>query len=117
MARVLLVEGDAFEAFMAALQLQDMGHDVVGVTDNAREALTMARKAPPDVAVLELMLSGEMDGVDLGNKLREAHGCKLVYMSANEFLRCSLTGGHVMLAKPYEPEELQNVIDAVIQSS
>ena len=117
MARVLLIEGDAFQAFLAALQIEGMGHEIVGVTDNVREAMDMAKKMPPDVVVMELMLNGEMDGVDLGNKLHKAYGCRLVYTSTYHMLLNSLEGKSATLAKPYMPEELQNIIEEIMQGS
>jgi CheY-like chemotaxis protein len=115
MARVLLVEGDAFEAFTAALQLQGLGHEILSVTDSVKEALIMAGRTPPEVAVLNLMLKGEKDGVDLGRKLSSEYGCKVVYTSSYHFLLNSLEGHEVTLPKPYTKEELQGAIEAVLQ--
>jgi len=115
MARVLIVEGDAFQAFLAALQIQGMGHEIVCVTDSAQEAMGVAEKRPPEVAVLDLILDGDNDGVDLGNRLQKACGCKLVYTSTYEMLLNSLEGGSATLPKPYGPEDLQRVIEDVMQ--
>jgi DNA-binding NarL/FixJ family response regulator len=45
--------------------------DIVGETDNADDALELARMMRPDIVLLDIRLRGERNGVDLARDLRE----------------------------------------------
>ena len=111
MARVMVVEDDSMTAFAASYHIEEMGHEVVGVSDSASGALVHAERFTPDVAVVDIVINGDTDGVVLGRKLAEDYGCRVVYMSAYSFLLESLEGRPATVRKPFKPEELRNVID------
>jgi DNA-binding NarL/FixJ family response regulator len=57
--RVLLVEDHAmFREQLARLISQEFGMEICGQTDNIRDALTLARSARPDIALIDISLKG-----------------------------------------------------------
>ncbi|HZR94011.1 MAG TPA: response regulator transcription factor [Gaiellaceae bacterium] len=67
--RLLVVEDEAKMAALLARGLREEGH-AVDVTDRGEEALWMARAAPYDAIVLDVMLPGG-DGFSICRELRE----------------------------------------------
>ncbi|HET9553150.1 MAG TPA: response regulator [Anaeromyxobacteraceae bacterium] len=83
MARVLIVDDTDIVRRALELAVRRMGHLAVSTSD-AVEALAMARRQPPDLALLDYRMPG-MDGATLFRELRESLGerCpKVLWVSA-----------------------------------
>src|SRR5688572_107788 len=68
MAGILLVEDDADLAALVAHHLRREGFGVVEETDGAR-AVETARRAPPQLVILDLMLPG-LPGLEVCRRIR-----------------------------------------------
>jgi DNA-binding NarL/FixJ family response regulator len=63
--RVVLIEDEALFREMLVGALSRQGSlEVVGMADDAEEAIALARRVKPDVIVMDIELGGEMDGID-----------------------------------------------------
>ncbi|HSN93045.1 MAG TPA: response regulator [Anaeromyxobacteraceae bacterium] len=83
MARVLIVDDTDIVRRALEMAVRKMGHAVVSTSD-AMEALAIARKQPPDLALLDYRMPG-MDGVTLFEEMRASLGdrCpKVLFVSA-----------------------------------
>ncbi|WOP15433.1 ATP-binding protein [Ottowia sp. SB7-C50] len=117
--RVLLVDDnrDAVELMAHALSLQ--GHQV-RVAYTPEEALDLAERSPPQVAVLDVGLPG-MDGKELARLLRARLGdsCLLVALSGygqdNDRAYAKEAGFAHYLVKPATVEQLQAVLMGAVQ--
>ena len=67
---VLIVEDDAFSRSTLIDALKRQGLNVVGATDNARDALTITQNLAPDVALCDLDLGVGPTGLDVAIALR-----------------------------------------------
>lgn len=69
--RILLVEDHPAMRFaVGALLRTEVDMETVGETDNAGQALGLARSEKPDLAVVDLQLRGDGDGVELCRELK-----------------------------------------------
>ncbi len=64
MGRILVVEDERVSALLMKRVLAKAGHDVVGVVSSGEEAVTTALGLRPDVIVIDMNLSGSMDGIE-----------------------------------------------------
>jgi CheY-like chemotaxis protein len=111
-ARVLIVDDTDIVRRALETAVRRMGHAAVSTSD-AVEALAMARRQPPDLALLDFRMPG-MDGGALFRELREALGdrCpKVLWVSATPPEQVALeTAGHGPAAgfvkKPFHLDEL-----------
>ena len=87
------------------------------------EAVQLAKKYRPDVIISDIMMP-EMDGGQLREKLREdpeTNGIPVIYVSAiiskseEKKLGGKLTGGELMISKPYEVDTILQAIDLCLQ--
>ena len=81
--RILVADDDPDTASVIARHLQSIGHDVEIALDG-RQALELARRHPPDVAILDLGM-GTVDGLQVARHIREMPG-------GHEVLLVALTG-------------------------
>lgn len=106
--RILVVEDEAFIAFFLDTVLTDAGFEVIGPLDDASEALAVAAAERPDLALMDIRLNGEMDGVTATRHMVQDLGVPVVVVSANAGQALAdlrpLTA-HI-LGKPVASEEL-----------
>ncbi|GAA4357904.1 hypothetical protein GCM10023185_22940 [Hymenobacter saemangeumensis] len=123
MAQILIVEDEFIIAEHLRAILEGMGHEVVGVADRATEALAILRSLPalPAVALLDITLRGELDGIDLAGRLRAEFGLPFVFVTsladAATVARAKLARPLGYLVKPFDEQEvfvaLEMALDAV----
>jgi DNA-binding response OmpR family regulator len=81
--RILIVEDDLLIATQIEAALTDAGFDVTAVVTTGEEALDAAASEPPDLAVVDIRLAGDRDGVDTALELFRAHGIRCIFASAH----------------------------------
>lgn len=114
---VLIVEDEAIIAYCCAATLEDAGYAVLGPAHTAAEALVLARKRRPDVALIDIDLEIPGAGIGLAQQLRTHYGTAVVFATG----RGEAARGHSdiaadILTKPYDPAELPAVIAAAAGS-
>jgi CheY-like chemotaxis protein len=114
--RVLVVDDNRDAAQLLGETLRDVGYDVTIAFDPA-EALTAARHAPPEVAILDIGLP-VMDGVELAERLRQelpGEPPRFVavtgYGQPSDRSRTAAAGFAAHLVKPIDVETLVRVIE------
>jgi len=118
-ARVLLVDDDPEILEATSQVLREWGYSV----DEARDgqtALSLARGARPDLMLVDLMMP-VMDGWTLIGRLREervAENVPLIVFSADRDARekAKKLSADAALRKPFELEELQDVVERLLHT-
>ncbi len=117
-ARVLIVEDEAIIGLEIQMHLRDFGYQSVGIASSAAEALELAAASRPDLALLDIVLRGERDGVDTSALLRDQFGVPSVYLTGHSdpatLRRAIATGSYGYLLKPYRPEELRAAVEVAL---
>jgi two-component system, response regulator PdtaR len=81
--RVLIVEDDYLVASDIEAALTAAGLEVVGVAASAEEAIALAASHAPSLAVMDIRLAGERDGIDAALELFRAHGLRCIFATAH----------------------------------
>jgi two-component system, response regulator PdtaR len=109
---VLVVEDEAIIAHSSAAELEDAGHAVLGPAHSSAEALALARVRDPDVALVDINLEAPGAGVRLARQLRAQYDTVVVFTTAQkEVARAHADNAIGVLAKPYDPTELTDVVE------
>ena len=119
-ARVLVIEDDAWIAWMIADDLADRGYEVSTARDGA-EALRRLRPARPDAIVLDLMLP-RVNGWDFVERYQERTGGRVipivVVSAAGAVPRLpGRKGVRNFLSKPFDVEELARAVADALAST
>jgi DNA-binding response OmpR family regulator len=80
--RVLVIEDDALIASQMQTALDEAGFQVVGVAATGEEALQFASRQSPALAIVDIRLAGDRDGVDTALELLRSHGVRCIFASA-----------------------------------
>jgi two-component system, response regulator PdtaR len=78
--RILIIEDDLLVATQIETALTEAGFDIVGIATTGEEAIES--KEPPDLAVVDINLAGDRDGVDTALELFRLHGIRCIFASA-----------------------------------
>jgi DNA-binding NarL/FixJ family response regulator len=80
--RVLIIEDDLLVANQIDAALTEAGFEVVGAAASGEEAVELARSRSPALAVVDIRLAGDMNGIDTALALFRSHGIRCVFASA-----------------------------------
>ena len=120
MARIFIVEDSADIAELIRHYLERAGHETA-VFGSGRDALTSARRSPPDLVVLDVMLPG-LDGMQVCQALRaEATTSRLPILMLTargeeaDRVRGLELGADDYVTKPFSPKELVARVGALLR--
>jgi DNA-binding response OmpR family regulator len=119
MTAILIADDDADIRDLVASKLEQAGYDVIAV-DNGLAALSQARQAPPDLAVLDVIMPG-MSGIDVCRELRASSATAalpvilLTACAQEDDVEIGFgAGADDYVVKPFSPRELVSRIEAVL---
>jgi DNA-binding LytR/AlgR family response regulator len=112
--KILIVEDDLLISESLKDILRILNHQLVGVADNADTAIDICNKDLPDLALLDIQISGDIDGVELAEIIRDQFDIPFIFTTAyadNEtVLRARDKGPFGYLVKPYGVKEVNAAI-------
>jgi CheY-like chemotaxis protein len=111
---IMVVEDE----YLVALTIQEVlvaaGYVVVGVTDNAEEALGLAESRPPRLVIMDIKIQGDTDGIHLARQMRDRFGTLVVFLTAYSERevadRLGDLGTFGILAKPFRDADLLSAV-------
>lgn len=116
--RVLVIEDDLLVAAQIETTLTEAGFDVIGVAPTGEEAIELAAEEPPDLAVVDIRLAGDKDGVDTALELFRSHGTRCIFASAHSDHEGRRRAAHAAplgwLQKPYSMASLTQMVSAAV---
>jgi DNA-binding NarL/FixJ family response regulator len=107
---ILLVEDDFLVGMEVEAGLRGAGYEVAGIAATADEAVALAGARRPALAVMDIRLAGDRDGVDAALELFRTLGIRSLFASAHGDVevraRAEAARPLGWVAKPYRVETL-----------
>jgi diguanylate cyclase (GGDEF)-like protein len=79
---ILIVEDERIVAADLQNTLNEMGYDAYAVASSGADALSRAIERPPEIALMDIHIAGDMDGVETAAILRERYGTAVIFLTA-----------------------------------
>ena len=113
--KVMVVEDE----YIIALDLKDrltrLGYNVPTIATSGREAVKLAKKDKPDLILMDIMLRGEIDGVQAAKSIREKFDIPVLFVSSfsdiNSVKRAQKVSPYGYLVKPFTETELKGCVE------
>ncbi len=118
-ARILIVEDESVIALDIKRRMERFGYEVASIAVTGEEALEKTLLLGPDLVLMDIMLPGEMDGIETAEALRSRTDIPVVYLTAHTdhatFLRSKSTMPYGYIVKPIRDIELHSAVETAIQ--
>lgn len=112
--RLLIVEDESVAAEAVGMAAMDLGHIVCGTARTEEEAVAIAGRERPDVALMDVRLAGG-DGIEAARRLRANYGIRSIFLSgyANHAIMARITETYPLgvVNKPYSLAQLKLALD------
>jgi DNA-binding LytR/AlgR family response regulator len=118
--KILVVEDEIIIADNICKTLQDLDYEVFEPVVNYSEAIQSIEKEKPDIAILDIQLSGKKNGIDLAKTINEEYNLPFIFLSANADTATVKMAKEVepyaYLVKPFSKNELFTSIEIAIHN-
>lgn len=117
-ARIMVVEDESIVALDIKKRLEKLGYVVIATASTAEEAVQGAIDLKPDLAIVDIALKGEMDGIEAAKKIRDKAGTPIVYLTAcsdeKTLERIKTTEPYGYILKPVEDGDLRFTVEMAL---
>ena len=109
--KVLIVEDEVITALDIKRSLERLGFEVLSIEDTGNDAICKIEELKPDLVLMDIVLKGEIDGVETTELIKSRFDVPVVYLTAysdeNTFERAKLTEPYGFIVKPAGVYELK----------
>ena len=96
----------------------DLAYEVPALVPSGEEAISQAGETHADLVLMDIMLEGELDGIEAANMINNQYGIPIIYLTAyrnDEILeRAKLTEPYAYIVKPFEERELRTNVEIAL---
>ena len=116
--QILVVEDEGIIAKDIQNMLNSLGYAVPAVASSGKEAIKKAAETHPNLVLMDIVLEGDMDGVEATEQIRERFDIPVIYITAygddKTLQRAKITEPYGYILKPFEERELQTAIEMAL---
>ncbi|MGB9764798.1 MAG: HD domain-containing phosphohydrolase [Candidatus Saccharicenans sp.] len=117
-AKILVVEDENLVARDLVNMVRTLGYEVTDIVQTGEAVLPSISQNPPDLALMDIVLKGNLDGIAVASVLWEEYSIPVVYITSFAddltFERAKLTEPFGYLIKPFEERELELTIETAL---
>lgn len=114
---ILIVEDDRVLSLMLTRMVQRIGHNVVGSVTRGEDAVQLTANNQVDLILMDIMLEGEIDGIEAMKQIRTKSDVPVIYVTGNSdkitIQRAKETSFVEYLVKPIAFKQLEGAINRV----
>ncbi len=116
--KILIVEDEAIVAEDIHNSLQSLGYIISATVSSGEEAITKIEKDKPDLVLMDIVLKGDMDGIEVAGQIHSRFNIPVVYLTAftdkKTIERAKLTEPFGYIVKPFEDRELHSTVEMAL---
>ena len=117
-SKIMIVEDEWITADDIRMSLQSLGYTVSSVVSSGEEAIKKAEGDRPDLVLMDIVLKGEMDGIEAASQIRSCYNIPIIYLTAyadEKILeRAKITEPFGYIVKPFVNEDLKIAIEIAL---
>ncbi|HPS65671.1 MAG TPA: response regulator, partial [Ignavibacteria bacterium] len=116
--KILIVEDDVFSANIIKRILTNRGYEITDVVSDSKDVLSSVENIIPDLILMDIVLRGTMDGIELASIIKNKHDIPIIYLtgdaSEETIQRAKITEPFGYLIKPISEMTLLTNIELTI---
>jgi PAS domain S-box-containing protein len=114
-AKILVVEDEIIVAMEIKSRLESFGYSVPAVVSTGEDAIKKAGESGADLVLMDIMLKGDMDGIEAARQICANNNIPVVFLTAyaddKTLERAKITEPFGYIVKPFEDRELHVAIE------
>lgn len=115
---VLVVEDESIVSKDIQHSLKKLGYNVVGASSTGEKAIELAGTEHPDIVLMDIMLKGDMSGIQAAEIIRKEHAIPIIFLTAYAdeatLSKAKITEPYGYILKPFKEIDLHTTIEMAI---
>lgn len=115
---ILIVEDESIVAKDIQHSLKKLGYTVVGMCSTGEDAIRTAEEVKPDLVLMDIMLKGDMSGIEAAGQIREKFNIPIIYLTAyadeSTLSKAKVSEPYGYIIKPFKEIDLHTSIEMAI---
>ncbi|MFH0865383.1 MAG: response regulator [Bacteroidota bacterium] len=113
--KILVVEDESIVAKDIQNSLKKLGYTVPTIVASGEKAIEEVEQSRPDLVLMDIMLKGDINGVEAANAIRENYDIPVIFLTAyaddNTLSKAKIAEPYGYIIKPFKEKELQTTIE------
>ncbi|MEA2097281.1 MAG: response regulator, partial [Candidatus Cloacimonadota bacterium] len=118
---ILIVEDELIIANGVKVTLEKFGYNIVDIAKTGEAAMQKIEITKPDLVLVDIMLEGKLDGIDITDTIQQVYNIPVIYVTAysnpRRINKAKLTAPYGYITKPFEDKELYYTIEMALHKS
>jgi CheY-like chemotaxis protein len=114
---ILIVEDDFIQSLLLEKIITSFEYNVIGKAVGGQEAIEKASLLKPDVILMDIMLSDDIDGIQAAIEISKNCKAYIIFLSGNRdnetLARAAQVNFHSFLSKPYKISDLEDAFNSI----
>jgi len=115
---VLVVENESIVSKDIQHSLKKLGYNVVGASSTGELAIELVRSTSPDIVLMDIMLKGDINGIDTAKIIKENYSTPIIFITAYAdeatLSKAKLSEPSGYIIKPFKEIDLHTTIEIAI---
>lgn len=115
---VLVVEDESIVSKDIQHSLKKLGYVVVGAAASGDKALELVKSENPDIVLLDIMLKGEMNGIEVAEIVKKEYNIPVIFLTAyadeSTLSKAKVTEPYGYIIKPFKEIDLHTSIEMAL---
>jgi two-component system, LytTR family, response regulator LytT len=113
--KILVVEDELLIAEDIKIHLEKLGYAVIGIAVSYSEALEIASESQPDIALVDIIIDGDKDGIETAGYLKKTFQIPIIFLTSHAdkttVERAKQVNPDGYLVKPFNSSDLFTSIE------
>lgn len=115
---VLVVEDESIVSKDIQHSLKKLGYNVVGAAATGEQAVKLAMETQPDIILMDIMLKGEMNGIEAATQIRTETNIPVIFLTAyadeSTLNKAKVTQPYGYIIKPFKEIDIHTSIEMAL---
>lgn len=116
--KVFVVEDESIVSKDIQHSIKKLGYKVVGSATSGEKAIPAIQEAKPDIVLMDIMLKGELDGIETAEVVKNSMNLPVIFLTAYAdeatLAKAKVTEPHGYILKPFKEIDLRTTIEMAI---
>lgn len=117
-SNIMVVEDESIVSKDIQNSLKNLGYNVVGAASSGEKAIQLAEETQPDLVLMDIMLKGEMSGIEAAEHIRENLRVPVIFLTAyadeGTLNKAKVTEPYGYIIKPFKEVDLHTSIEMAL---